>query len=219
MQLMTRFAAAGLPEVTGLRDGDVLAVRVVPLRCVRQGVLVEYDLAGRFGDWTGMGAFIWLPNRFVSIDGSSLLFHQLREEGRLALDTAELALEFASLFAASVNGDDGSFNQFRRGWPLELNPDHPSLPESLRTLAAGPDIDRDDNDWKIVMTIAYGAGFFRSTLRVGPRELIAMDSDEHLEGAGSPVALRWIDGVRRVIPVDADRLKDAISEKDKDEVS
>lgn len=213
MQLMARYAASCDPTPWACREGDVLAVRVLPLTCVKQGLLVEYDVAGHYDAWRGIAAFIWLPNRFIPLDGTAFPFHKLNEEGALELTTAAPVVQFVQLFCAALNGNsDGfvadSFVPMRRGFPIHVNTAHPHFAKAMQGIATAPEAMRDGKGgWRVTMPIAYGSNFFLSTFRTGPGKLIDMETDEGLFGVIPAVTLRWIDGVRRVYPANMAELE------------
>jgi hypothetical protein len=217
MELMVRYAASFDRPPWGLREGRVLAVRVLPLICVEDGILVEYDLAGQYEEWRGLGAFVWRPNCFVPLEGQALPFHRMKDDRVLLRDTAERVLQFTQLFCASINGEDGSFAPMRRGFPLHVNTAHPLFPASVSRLGDAAKVTGEGSEWRVVMPIAYGSGFFISRFSMDYHTLIEMDDDDALYGLIPGAVPKWENGVRRLFAPDMEALSAMPGDEDEEQ--
>ncbi|MFC3099827.1 hypothetical protein [Altererythrobacter lauratis] len=213
---MTRFAGARLNDRWGLAEGRVLAVRVLPLACVRAGILVEYDLAGQFENWRATGAFVWLPNRFLPLEGASTPFHDLNAEGALRLDTAAQAEQLFRLFCASVNGSEGAFYPMRTGFPTRRSASNPHAAHAAAQIAKPLAIARDGQGWNVDAAIAYGSRFFAARFDVNAAVLVEMIDDAPLFGVIPGAVPIWRDGVLHIAAPDLAELGNVSPEPEAD---
>ncbi|MFC3099017.1 hypothetical protein [Alteraurantiacibacter palmitatis] len=213
---MTRYAGARLSDRWGLAEGRVLAVRVLPLACVRAGILVEYDLAGQLENWRATGAFIWLPNRFLPLEGASTPFHDLNAEGALRLDTAAQAEQLFRLFCASVNGTEGAFYPMRPGFPILRSASNPHAAHAAAQIARPLAITPDGQGWNADATIAYASRFFAARFRVNAAVLVEMIDDAPLFGVIPGAVPIWRNGVLQIAAPDPTELDNVPPEPEAD---
>lgn len=203
LSLMVRVAARVDPIRVICMQHDVVAVRSRSLDCVADGLLIEFDVADRDGAPAGCGAFVYRPGLVDPLDGQSARLHRLADEGALLLDTAERALEYCQLFAASVQGGDGCFFPYPPDLPLHVQEHHPCAAASLETARQPFSVCENGESWDVDMTVAYSAALFRAQFRIGRSGMIEMIDDRILCGIAPVRSEGWADGLRSGVAVEA----------------
>ncbi len=205
MRVMIRLCAADAAARTICEAHDVLALRLRPLISIRDGLLLEFLARPRADGSARIGAFIYRPGLFDLLDGSSAVLHQINHEGDLTVESPAQALEYAQLFCAAIQGDEGSFYPAPPDFPVVRNLQDPQLDASLESLARPAQAVSDAGGWRIDLAISYGVQMFRSELLLRHSGMIEMLADSPLGGISPMIIEGWDENLRRHSAVAAER--------------
>lgn len=204
LRVMIRLCADSAPARAICAAHEIAALRMRSLSSILDGLLIEF-LARPYADGPArIGAFIYRPGLFDLLDGSSAVLHGIAYEDDLLVETPAQALEYAQLFCAAIQGDEGSFYPAPPDFPVIRNPEDPDHAPSLESLARPAGVESDPDGWRIDLAIAYGVQMFRSQLLLRPSGALEMMDDRPLGGITPVIVEGWAGNLRRHSLVPAD---------------
>lgn len=200
LRVMIRLCAESEPARAICAAHEIAALRLRTLTSIRDGLLIEF-LARPYADGPArIGAFVYRPGLFDLLDGSSAVLHRINDEGGLVIETPAQALEYAQLFCAAIEGNDGSFYPAPPDHPVTRNPADPELSQSLESLARPAQAESDEGGWRIDLAIAYGVQLFRSELLLRHSGMVEMLDDRPLAGIAPVIIEGWDNNLRSQSP-------------------